>query len=79
MKRKRSFWKWLNLSIRAAMIEEIRKKRINREMLETYMRIIEERNREAEKEDGECFGHPSADESSTVGYFGSDSGDGSVN
>mgnify|MGYP000553659835 FL=1 len=80
MKEGRSFWKWLVLWIRAIAMAEERKKRIMRENLETWNRenraFIEKCNREVDYlvDHG---GHPTADESSTVGFFGSDCGDGS--
>lgn len=78
MKRKRSFLKWLNLSIRAAMIEEIRKKRILRENLETWNRMNRGFIRKCEREEAKRRNRASSDESSTVGFYGSDSGDGSI-
>lgn len=76
MKRKRSFWKWLILWARAGAIEEARKKRIMRENLETWNRYNRDFIRKCEMEEARHHREPSADETSAVGFYGSDSGDG---
>lgn len=78
MKRKRSFGKWLVLCARAGALAEARKKRIMRENLETWERYNRDFIRKCEREDARNSGNPSSDESSTVGFYGSDPGDGSV-
>lgn len=76
MGRKRSLWRWLMLWARAGVIEDARKKRIMRENLETWNRCNRDFIKQCEREDAAASSGPSADESSTVGFFGSDSGDG---
>lgn len=74
MKKGRSFWKWLYLWARAGVINDIREKRINQEILESMTKIWDEECKDYVDEDD--YREPSADESSAVGYFGSDCGDG---
>lgn len=76
MKEGRSFWKWLVLWCRAGAMEEARKKRIMRENLETWNRHNRNFIKKCEREDANTTYGPSADESSTVGCYGSDCGDG---
>ncbi|HAP20289.1 MAG TPA: hypothetical protein DCR27_03350 [Lachnospiraceae bacterium] len=78
MKRKRSFWMWLALWARAGALAEARKKRIMRENLDTWNDYNRDFIRKCEREDDRKGGRPSSDESSTVGYYGSDAGDGGV-
>lgn len=77
MKRHRTFWRWLELLARAEVIKDFRRKRIMRENLETWNRenrkFIEKENR---REFARSTKGPSADESSTVGHYGCDSGNG---
>ncbi len=78
MNRKRNFWRWLVLWARAGAIAEARKKRIMRENLEAWNKNNRDFIRECEKEDEKISRKPSADETSTVGFYGSDSGDGTA-
>lgn len=73
MKRKRNFWRWLILWARAGAIEDARKQRIMRENLETWARYNQSFITKCEREDATISTNPSADESSTVGFYGSDS------
>ncbi len=75
MNRRRSFWKRLVLWARAAAFEEARKKRIMRENLETWNRYNRGFIKECERDDAAASARPSADASSTAGFYGSDSGD----
>lgn len=74
MKRKRSFWRWLVLWARAGAMEEARKKRIMRENLDAWNSNNRDFIRDCEKEDEINITKPSADETSTGGYYGSDDG-----
>ncbi len=76
MKKGRSFWKWLYLWARAGVIEEERRKRDIREYQEEWHRENRAFIRQCEREDARMYSGTSADESSAVGYFGSDCGDG---
>ena len=58
--------------------EDTYEKRIMRENLKTWNREHRGFIRKCEREDADAFSRPSADESSTVGFYGSDCGDGSV-
>lgn len=78
MKRTRSFWKWLLLWARAGALAEAREKRIWRENLDTWHRNNRDFIRKCERENARNIDRPSSDESSTVGFYGSDSGDGGV-
>ena len=77
----RSFWQWLVLWARAGAMAEARKKRIMHENLETWNRENRDFIRKCEREDarridqGKFGCEPTADESSTVGFYGSDCGD----
>lgn len=76
MKRKRNFWRWLILWARAGVIAEARKKRIMRENLDAWNRYNRDFIRKCEKEEDKNARKPSADETITVGYYESDTGDG---
>lgn len=78
MKRKRNFWRWLVLWARAGAMEEARKKRIMRENLDAWNENNRDFIRACEKEDEKNIRKPSADETSTVGYYGCDNGDGTA-
>ena len=58
--------------------EDTSEKRIMRENLETWNRYNRGFIRKCEREEAAAFSRPSADESSTVGFYGSDCGDGNV-
>ena len=77
MNRKRSFWKWISLWLRAGMIEEARRKKIMRENLATWNHLNRDFINKCNRAEAAHLQGPSADEESAVGY-GSDSGDGSV-
>lgn len=78
MKHSRSFWRWLIVWARAGALAEAREKRIMRENLETWDRYHRQFIIKSERKESRRYDSPSADESSTVGGYGSDSGDGSV-
>lgn len=71
MKRRRRFWKWLVIWTRAVAIEEARKKRVLQEIQEWNML-----NGSLDESDSLWNDDTSSDESSTVGSYGSDCGDG---
>ena len=87
MKTGRSFWKWLLLALRASALKDARSKRIMQENLETWNRYNREFIKKCEREEDRKIdkmleGYSSTsrhvDESSTVGCFGGDCGDGSA-
>lgn len=78
MKTGRSFWKWLLLTLRASALKDVREKRIKIEILESWIKIQRDSNRGYNDKEDRNSRRTSSDESSTVGCFGGDCGDGSI-
>lgn len=75
MKRRRSFWKYLEVLARATIIADIRKKRIAREYQESWMREnraflrkLDMENAKRIYNDHRYNNSPSADGNSAVGF-----------
>ena len=74
----RSFWKWILLVLRASALKDAREKRIKIEILESWIKIQRDSNRGYNDKEDRNSRRTSSDESSTVGCFGGDCGDGSI-